>query len=179
MRESEFGTRKEKERFMGYSHNFRRYKYANGQSIDRLEQHLKYGLLSPKEAQRLGIPYRRNVSTTLTDPLLAGHGFKDPDNIIFLFPMTELNTAIKWPNAISVVFSRTLNVLSWEEMQDHQGNDWPHGSSTYGEVYVLGRIDPSCIQEILLPDPSRKELRVVRELVQKHVPDYANKIVVK
>ena len=70
----EFGTRKEKDQFVGYSHNFRRYFVIEDQVIDRLEQILRYGILSPREAQKLGIPHKNNIefgSHTCTHEILS------------------------------------------------------------------------------------------------------------
>lgn len=105
----EFGTIKEKEQFVGYAHNFERYTSVGNQGVDVLAQILQYGLISQREARRLGIPYRR--------PLVTYLNARDADDIIFLFPLRGINQIPRWPNAISLVFDRDLEVLSHEEVK--------------------------------------------------------------
>ena len=167
----EFGTRKEKEQFVGYAHNFERYVSIDNQLIDRLAQSLQHGFLSPQEAQRLGVPYGKSLNITF-------RGFRDADNIIYLFPVRILNSVPRWSNAVSVVFDRSLEVLSYEEMREYQGGHWPHLSPTGGEVYVFGRIEPSHLRQILLPNPSVQEIEQTRELVIKHAPTIADRITI-
>ncbi len=172
MHSPEFGTRKEKEQFVGYAHNFMRYATVNGQQIDRLAQALQYGFLSPREAQRLEIPYKKSLDITYV-------GCRDADDIIFLFPLRELNQPSYWPEAVSVVFDKSLEVLSYEEMYEYQRGSWTHLSYSYGEVYAFGRIDPSNIRQILLPSPTREEIEQTRELVRKHAPTIADGIIIR
>lgn len=171
MHSPEFGTRKEKDQFVGYAHNFERYVTVDDQRIDRLALALQHGFLSPQEAQRLGVPHKKNLNITLMN-------LRDTDNIIYLFPLRELNQIPLWPNAVSVIFDQNLEVLSYEEMKEYQGGFWPHMSFLYGEVYVFGRIDPSHLRQILLQKPSVEEIEQTRELVRKYVPTIANRIVV-
>ena len=170
MRGPEFGTKKEKEQLVGYSHNFERYIDVDGQLVDRLEQSLRFGFLSPKEAQRLGIPHKKNLNIIYL-------GLRDPDNVIFLFPLKKINALPRWSNAVSVVFDRSLEVLSWEEMNEYQGG-WPNLSPMLGEVYVLRRIDPQYLRQILLPRSSKEEKEQVVGLVRHYVPKIADKIIV-
>ena len=171
MHSPEFGTRKEKEQFVGYAHNFERYVTIDSQQLDRLALALQHGFLSPQEAQRLGVPHKKNLNITLMN-------FKGVDNIIYLFPLRGINQIPHWSNAVSVVFDQSLEVLSYEEMKEYQGGSWPHLSFLYGEVYVFGRIDPLRLKQILLPNPSAEEIEQTRGLVRKYVPTIADRITV-
>lgn len=158
-------------KFAGYAHNFERYVGINDQVIDRLEQSLQYGFLSPRQANIKGVPFRRNTNVTIRDA-------KDIDDVIFLFPLRTPDAIPRWLGAITTVFSSELEVLTLEEMMTYQNGNWVNLSPTYGEVYMFGRIDPAYLREIILPSPNHDEKEAVRKLLHKYTPELFNKVVI-
>ena len=112
-----------------YVHYFNRYFDFDGNRIDRLEQIKKLGILSPRKAKELNVPYVQECKVTIK-------GVEGYDDVIFLYPA---NRKSRFADT-SIRLSSALTVVTSEEMMRRCGNRWI--VLTPYEVYAFGRIDP-------------------------------------
>jgi len=157
----------EKTQIVSYCHNFRRYFKIGHSKFDRLELILKYGILSPRQAEFKRIPFRRNLNLTV-------NGVRNYDDMIFLFPVYQPTAIPFWEDSVTVLLKRNLKVLTVEEMTQYQKGNWTSLAPLFGEVYQFGSISPEYFEEILLP--SKDEVEKVKELVKVHLPDQADQV---
>lgn len=156
-----------------YSHNFRRYFEDDNQTtIDMLEQVLQFGILSPRKAKELGVPFKRDTNIFVT-------GVKNYDNIIFLFPENQPSHIPVWHDAVTILLSTDMRVVTVEEMIRHQEGNWVVLSHLFGEVYRFGRISQRFFREIVLPSSPTSTLMQAKEMVKLYVPSMAEQIQVR
>ncbi len=156
---------------VAYAHNFERHFQHKGNTIDRLEQVLAYGILSPREAAKRSLPFQRNME------IIFG-GVENYDDVIFLFPVFDLAKPPLWPNGISAILDKSLEVLTVEEMTARQNGNWVQLSSLYGgEFYRFGSVPYDYFREIILP--SKNEVIAAKELIRKYLPERNVKVSTK
>jgi len=145
-------------RDLRHTHTFERYFQDGITRVDRLDQVLRYGILSQREAQKNGIPFKRNLNIRML-------GARDYDDIIFLHTIGQSFNPV-WVNGTTVLINPGLETLSIEEMIAYQKGNWTVASR--GEAYRLGRIEPAYFDGIILP--TQDELEETKRLLQNYLP---------
>ena len=94
----------------GYIHFFERYvEDENGQKIDRLKQVLEHGIVSPKRAKSLGIPFVEACTFTIDE-------VENEDDVIFLYPIKDANNVPAWNQNVTIFLSPDVDILNFKEM---------------------------------------------------------------
>jgi len=158
-----------------YHHNFERHFERGRQRIDRLKQVLKHGILSPNEAHKRKVPFKRDLDPNyLRSQVPALENAKHYDDVIFLF-RTHSNEVPNHPRIplVNLVLDEEMKVMTIEEMTEYQSGNWLSFGPFFGyeEVYVLERIEPTHIQQIQLSTHSLRELDYVRKMVHIYLPN--------
>lgn len=127
---------------VGYAHNFYQNVEVDGQSVDRLVLVQQYGILSPAEARRRGVPFKTNVNILMS-------GVDDYEDIIFLFPVFRRDSVPQWDGARTVLVDPQLPVYSPSAMVNRYGH-WVQMSHIYGgEYYTFGCVPPDRIYKFI------------------------------
>lgn len=155
-----------------YSHNFKQYFGDGDQQINRLDQILRFGIVSPKKAQQLDIPYYSRHHIFIA-------GARNYDNIIFLFSAKHSKDIPFWDDAVTILLSSGLRVVNNEEMRKYQRGGWHNFSYMNGEVYRFGKIDQRFFKEIILPTDSSDSLEKVRTKIKEYLPALSDQIKVR
>lgn len=133
---------------------------------------MRFGILSPRKAKDLGVPFKRNASIFVTD-------VKNYENLIFLFPANRPTHVPVWHDAVTILLSNNMRVLTIEEMMRHKQGTWVVLSHLFGEVYRFGRISQRFFREIIIPTNSAEAVGQVSEMVRLYIPSMANQIKVR
>lgn len=129
--------------FFGYTHSFDPYFNLNGERHNKEKLIREFGILSPREARNLGVPYAVNIRIAL-------EGVADYDDVIFLFPIRERSIIPKGPGTLTAILDCNIPILTPEEMSKRYNGAWVPLSNLYGgEVYAFTRIQPMHIVDII------------------------------
>jgi hypothetical protein len=124
--------------FAGYKHSFDRYFQYEGQRVDRLKLIREHGIVSPRKAKELEIPYVVECHIRVWD-------VDNYDDVIFLSPIR--GQVIVRPNwGLVAVLSSELPILTPADMKKIHGGNWPVLAP--GEVYTYAQIRPEFITGI-------------------------------
>lgn len=139
---NEFFLPKPNPEFYGYTHSFKRYFDHGGLRVDKLALVQQHGIVSPRKAEKLGIPHEVNARITMV-------GVNDYDDIIFLFPIKDEKIIPHGPGEITVLIDPRLPILTPEEMAKKYEGRWVVLSRMWGgEVYTFGQISQDLILNI-------------------------------
>ncbi len=143
-----------------FTHSFSRYVIHDSGVVDRLEMVLKHGLVSPRVAQELSIPYKRDSS-------IDRGNFRDADNIIYLSPTKAERLLVSDDEYTAVITDKSgdLDVYDYNKMNRYQKGNW---RSTREEVYVFGRVGAEMISAIYIPFGSFSRLPEVSALTKRY-----------
>ena len=131
-----------KDHVVGYSHNFYQYVDIEGRRVDRLALIREHGILSPMEAKKRNLPFKKNLN-------ISAIGLDEYEDVIFLFPVTDLNRMPHWSGAIAALIDPELPVYSPDDLTRKYGF-WPQMSHIYGgEYYAYGCIPPERILKFI------------------------------
>ncbi len=136
-----------------YIHSFDRFIDVNDAQVDRLEQILKHGVLSPKKARELNVPYQRWEAIHVP---IEGY-----DDIIFLHSINE-RKGIGVPGDVTLFFDESVEPMDLKKIREDISPYWPLAS--IGERYIKGIIEPEKIKKIGVRGP----IEGVIDLVEKY-----------
>lgn len=146
---------KERTGILPFLHSFNRYFEVNGRQVDRLKLILQHGILSPKKADELGVPFQRLPVFNPSVP--------DYMSLVFIYS-TEKRNGRPTPGNISLFFDLDLEVIFPEQMIKQHGKAWVIGSE--GELYVKDKIPAQKIKKIKTYGQDKDEIeRMVSEFV--------------
>lgn len=147
-----------------FIHSFPRYFEQSSERFDRLRLILQHGLLSPREAERRGIPFKKETEFfRIKKGENPNHQYVDYDDYIFVYSVMERGS-MPIPGNTSVLFDQSLQVTTSQEMQKMNSSFWV--VTSVGERYVKNRIAPELIREIRVWGGDRQELeQIVKEII--------------
>ena len=134
---------------LSFIHSFHRYFDLNGERFDRLHLILAHGLVSPKNAERNGIPYERRTSK------INVPGY---DELIFLYSINQ-RQGLPIPGDTTLFFENSLKIYEAQGLP----------SLSIGEVYVKDHIPAKFIKRIRIA--SREDFEDVKRMISKYIPD--------